>query len=113
MKAPRSRAVLSRFDESLITTLMKRYVLGFLLERESRRVVLITKARPEAQKGKLNGVGGHIEEGEEPIDAMRREWTQETGTVVENWEELTCVGNEEFSLHVYCSAVDTFDQELV
>lgn len=43
-------------------------------------VALIRKARPEWQRGKLNGVGGKIEPGETPEQAMRREWVEETGT---------------------------------
>lgn len=35
---------------------------------------------------KLNGVGGHIEKGEEPYEAARREITEETGLHVNNLE---------------------------
>lgn len=56
----------------------KRYVVGFYFT-DTKKVVLITKMKPEWQKGKMNGVGGHIEEGELPIDAMRREFREETG----------------------------------
>jgi 8-oxo-dGTP diphosphatase len=40
------------------------YVLGFLFDPSQKDVVLIKKLKPEWQKGKLNGVGGKIEEGE-------------------------------------------------
>lgn len=60
--------------------MFKSYVLGFMFEREwPWRVVLIRKNRPEWQSGKLNGVGGHIEPGEEPVEAMEREFREETG----------------------------------
>ena len=56
----------------------KKYVVGFYFT-DTKKVVLITKMKPEWQKGKLNGVGGHIEEGELPAQAMAREFMEETG----------------------------------
>ena len=38
------------------------------------------------QKGKLNGVGGHIELGETPHEAMEREFLEEAGLNIDNWE---------------------------
>lgn len=40
---------------------MKRYVAGFLFNKEGNQVALIEKQRPEWQKFQLNGIGGHIE----------------------------------------------------
>lgn len=61
---------------------MQKYVLGFLFtdncNNMEKEVALIRKTHPEWQKGKLNGIGGHIEEGEEPVDAMTREFKEET-----------------------------------
>ena len=51
-------------------------VLGFLFDFND--VLLIEKARPNWQKGRLNGIGGHIEDGESPIQAMIREFKEET-----------------------------------
>lgn len=39
------------------------YVCGFLFDRSFENVLLIRKNRPEKQKGRLNGVGGKVEEG--------------------------------------------------
>ncbi|MDO8598594.1 MAG: NUDIX domain-containing protein [bacterium] len=63
-----------------------RYVCGFYFL--FGRVVLIEKKRPDWMAGKRNGVGGHIESGEEPVDAMVREFEEETGVRVsrERWE---------------------------
>lgn len=63
------------------------YVVGLLFRGEGleREVALVTKARPEWQRSKLNGVGGKIEPGEMPWQAMRREWKEETGTDVKAW----------------------------
>jgi 8-oxo-dGTP diphosphatase len=54
-----------------------RYVCGFAFH--GRGVVLIQKVKPEWQAGKFNGVGGKIESGETPEQAMAREFKEETG----------------------------------
>lgn len=55
------------------------YCLGFLFTDERDAVVLIEKQRPDWQRGKWNGIGGHVEEGERPEQAMRREANEEIG----------------------------------
>lgn len=59
---------------------MQKYVLvcpfNFLPDKP---VMLIRKAKPEWQKGRLNLVGGKVEPGEEFIDAAIREFREETG----------------------------------
>lgn len=64
---------------------MREWVVGFLLDDTAERVVLIRKNRPEWQKGKLNGVGGKVEPGEQVIAAMHREFKEETGFGTEGW----------------------------
>ena len=59
------------------------YVVGFLFNPDMTEVVLIKKNRPDWQKGLLNGVGGKIESGEDPITAMIREFKEETGIKLE------------------------------
>lgn len=67
---------------------MKNYVLGFLFNATMDEVVLIRKVKPAWQAGKLNGVGGEIKPYEIPLDAMRREWKEETGTGFTSWSEF-------------------------
>lgn len=51
------------------------------------KIMLIRKNKPEWMKGKLNGIGGHIEAGETASEAMRREFTEETGLISpDNWK---------------------------
>ncbi len=59
------------------------YVVGLL--HSYGWVVLIKKNRPEWQAGFLNGVGGHIEVGETPLNAMVREFKEETGIEIPEW----------------------------
>jgi len=58
------------------------YVVGLAFSSNRRDVLLIEKTHPKWQKGKLNGVGGHIENGESPAQAMVREFQEETALCV-------------------------------
>jgi 8-oxo-dGTP diphosphatase len=62
-----------------------KYVVGFLFKPGYEMVVLIEKKRPLWQLGKLNGIGGHIEAGETPVEAMVREFREEAGVEVGHW----------------------------
>lgn len=44
-------------------------------------IILIKKNSPVWQKGRYNGIGGKIEPGERPEDAMQREFFEETGVM--------------------------------
>jgi 8-oxo-dGTP diphosphatase len=61
------------------------YVTGFLFDSTIQSVLLICKKRPAWQAGYLNGVGGKIESGETTTQAMRREFREETGVLINNW----------------------------
>lgn len=67
---------------------MKQYVLGFALYQN--HILLILKARPEFQRGFLNGIGGSIEDGETPEKAMSREFKEETNIFISesSWNSL-------------------------
>lgn len=83
---------------------MQEYSVGFLHSED--KVVLVRKNRPEWQAGLLNGVGGHIEEGEDPHTCMVREFYEETGVQIGPWEHfLTLEGT---TARVYCFAI--YDQ---
>ena len=55
---------------------MKEYVLGFAF-RSDERVLLMTKSKPDWQAYRLNGIGGKMEVGEDPLQAMTREAAEE------------------------------------
>ena len=79
---------------------MKEYVLGFMFDQSGYNVLLIKKERPDWQKGMWNGIGGSIEIGETPIEAMIREFKEETGILHHNWEDLCVIGDENY--RCYC-----------
>jgi 8-oxo-dGTP diphosphatase len=68
------------------------FVAGFLLGGSPyNTVALVRKERPEWQRGRLNGIGGHIESGESPAEAMRREFFEEAGLDIDTWEHFATV----------------------
>lgn len=77
----------------------KQYVVGFLFQ--DNKVALIQKNRPDWQKGKLNGIGGHIENGETPHDAMCREFHEEAGNYTGKWECYCLMDYPEADVYVF------------
>lgn len=71
---------------------MQEYVTGFMFSADAEKLVVIKKLKPLWQCGLYNGVGGKIEANELSIDAMVREFKEETGVITqpENW---TCFAN--------------------
>jgi len=87
---------------------IKRMCVGFAFDKETHdRVLMIRKNRPEWQKGKLNGVGGHIEDGEKEHDAMAREFMEETGLSVpaENWQLFVTMAGKGWVLYTFCAEI--------
>ena len=78
-----------------------RYVAGFLFKK--RAVLLIRKTRPEWQDGLLNGIGGKVEPGELPRDAMAREFEEETGlkTLPADWTEYCVEQGSVYTVHFF------------
>lgn len=81
------------------------YVLGFAFDVDTDRVCLIGKKRPAWQAGKLNGIGGRIEPGELPRDAMVREFEEEAGMYVpaDQWREYAVMRGSGFCVHVFAA----------
>lgn len=80
---------------------MKRYVAGFMFNSGCTHVALVEKQKPDWQRGRLNAIGGKIEQiwvaddesyPEPPAVAMAREFVEETGyqTQPDDWTEF-CV----------------------
>lgn len=81
------------------------YVAGFMFDG-SGNVALVKKNKPEWQKGKLNGIGGKIEEGETPIEAMVREFDEETGCLHLGWQQFCTLSGKGFTVHFFSSMGD-------
>ncbi len=84
---------------------LDRYVVGFAFSESLQSLLVVEKQRPPWMVGLLNGVGGHIESGELPAAAMRRECWEETRLVLE-WQYrgvLEGVNNDDrqFECHVF------------
>lgn len=85
---------------------MKKYVVGFMYD-DHGHVALIRKNRPQWQAGRLNGIGGHIEEGESPLNAMRREFLEETGVLWEDWKHFVTMNFPEGQIFFFKAEVPT------
>jgi 8-oxo-dGTP diphosphatase len=70
---------------------------------DGEEVALILKAKPEWQKGKLNGIGGKIEAGELPIAAMVREFEEETGYKTDQiqWWPFATLAGADWTVHFF------------
>lgn len=87
----------------------KTYVVGFLFSEDCSHVALIRKNRPTWQAGKLNGIGGKIEEFDNsPLDAMRREFKEETGVDVPIWNSFCTLEGDESVIYCFKSFGDVY-----
>ena len=83
---------------------MTKYSLAFIQSLDSSRILLIQKNRPAFLAGLYNGVGGHIEDGETPLDAVMRECDEEADLKIpaSEWNSLGVISdNEHFEVHVF------------
>ena len=83
-----------------VERVMVRAVCGFLFDETKSFVTLIKKNRPEWQAGKFNGVGGKVEEGEFAKEAMVREFEEETGVRLEDWEPFCECEDRMHNFHI-------------
>lgn len=92
-------------------------VVGFLRSCETDNIVCIRKKKPDWQRGKLNGVGGKCEYGnqkytqwEEPIDAMKREWREEIGfDAPVEWKHFAMQRGTDYEVFYFKAEMLTFD----
>ena len=96
-----------------------KYVVGFRMDPLGKRVVLVSKMKPAWQRGRLNGVGGKIERGETARQAIIREFREETGVHIEDWEQTVVLTGKTFEVTFfrsfgYIDAVRTeTDEEII
>ena len=82
---------------------MKKYVLAFIFDASLEKVLLIHKSRPEWQKGKINGIGGKVEDAESEIAAIVRETKEETDLIIgeEKFVHLGKMSSEEWIVEIF------------
>ena len=90
-------------------------VLCYIKKDDCYLLLLRNKEENDMNEGKWMGVGGHLEEGETPYDAAKREIREESGLIV---EELNYVGvvefvNDDYSEIMHIFTVDSFQGELI
>lgn len=94
---------------------MKNYVVGFLISFKKDKVVLIEKKKPDWQKGKLNGIGGSIEPGEFPLDAMIREFEEEAGVKTKHthWIRFCHAEDKENNIQLHLFKCFDYNDEFI
>lgn len=80
----------------------KGMVAGFAFTADAQRVLLVHKLRPPWQRHRLNGIGGKVEPGETFLEAMQREFREETGTECElEWEPVAVLTDPDTQVVFY------------
>jgi 8-oxo-dGTP diphosphatase len=82
---------------------MIHYCVGFAFYYDNNSVALIKKNRPAWQAGKMNGIGGKLELDETPVEAMIREFREETGHEITDWKDLCTLHGNDFVVSVFVS----------
>lgn len=82
------------------------YVVGLAFDDQGR-VALIEKNRPAWQRGLLNGIGGKVEKNEMPIQAMIREFEEETGKRIESWHLFLTLNYPDSYVYFFRTRVDS------
>jgi 8-oxo-dGTP diphosphatase len=85
------------------------YCCGFLFcatDNGQPDILLIRKNRPSFLRGLLNGIGGHVEPGETPLDAMRREFNEEAGLTIDGWMADSILNGPDFVVHFFHAWAD-------
>jgi len=89
-----------------MATSSEQYVLGFLFDEDFENVVLIKKEKPNHPMG-WNGLGGKIETGESPEEAMMREFHEEAGADVPLWRLFCVMIGSDWRVECFSSVTDS------
>ncbi|HEV8666526.1 MAG TPA: NUDIX domain-containing protein [Candidatus Paceibacterota bacterium] len=82
-----------------------KWVAGLLFNTKGE-LALILKTHPVWQAGKLNGIGGKIDEGESALLAMQREFKEESGADVADWKEFALLKVQDGQVHFFVAHGD-------
>jgi 8-oxo-dGTP diphosphatase len=81
-------------------------VVGFMFNENGTDVLLIKKNKPSWQYGKLNGIGGKVENNETYGMAMCREFQEETGISWGDWKYVITMGGDDWEVQVFTAKTD-------
>lgn len=78
---------------------------------DGSHILLVRKKRPKFQCGLLNGPGGKVEPGEEPVEAMIREFYEETSIKTDklDWEMIVNLDTPDWQVIFYRSFMSQYD----
>lgn len=81
------------------------YVAGLLFSSDGKLVALVRKNRPAWQAGRLNAIGGKIEGDETPLQAMVREFVEETGVLTHGstWSPVAVLAGGFGAVHFFAA----------
>ena len=86
-------------------------VLAYIEKNDKYLMLLRNKRLKDLNKNKYVGVGGHVEEGESIVEAMKREIKEETSLIVKEYKYrgLVYFNNGEYEENMYLFHVTSFD----
>lgn len=87
---------------------MKQYTLAFIFDNNLEKVALIEVTKESWNKGKLNGIGGHIEPNESIINANIREVGEEFGMYIDRWKYFGKLNDNsnDWEVHLFTTKMD-------
>lgn len=90
-------------------------VLCYIKKDDKYLMLYRNKKKSDPNKGKWMGVGGHIENGETPDEAMKREIKEETGLTVKSYQfkGTALFINDNYQEKMYLYVVSCFDDSLI
>lgn len=88
--------------------IQNQYVLGFLFDKSGDLVTLIKKRKPIWQSGRMNGVGGKMKIGEFTHDSMIREFEEEAGVNVPEWDHFAIMHGKEWTCYCFRAFSDEY-----
>ena len=84
--------------------------------QEKNRVLMLHRVKKEhdVNEGKWIGIGGKLEEGENPQECMLREFREETGLTLTSWQYRGIVNfqSEDWKERMYLFTADAYEGQL-
>lgn len=82
--------------------------MGYVVAPDGKHVALLKKNRPEYLQGLWMGVVGKVDEGETPLQAVRREVFEESSLDIDEWKFIKVIENPErpCDIHVFFAVHD-------